>query len=566
MIALAENEERRAIMTSPVHLLLSAALLTALWTSSGSGQVSNGSDGAFSPSGNVTLDLSSRPDGTFNFTTITVPVGVTVRFTRNLVTNPPAILLATGNVVINGTIEVSASNTASGPGGGDGGTAGLAFTSGGPGAGLSPGMGGLVGAPNPGHAGGGGGMATAGLEAIRHSAAPPAAGGSAVVFPDPLKGVSGGGGGGGWNLFGVNLDGGFGGGGGGGLRIVTLGTITVAGSIVANGSGAGRGYANAFGHGGPGGGGSGGAIDLQGADIILSSTGLLRAKGGPGGGLSTIPVYSPVYSSEANGGLGYVRFVSNALHLSGTIDAFPVVGATSALPLNPFLCYKILPTEGSPDFLPPPATTFADQFVTRTLDITKPLSLCNPANLNGQGFADPRVHLKGYKTTLARTDPPQARIAGHENLQVVNQFGSIVVDTLKLERLLEPTAKSLTAPVEPLEWDSHLVDHFTCYTVRMNREAGKFPRGLQASVVDQFAQRKLYDMKKPTRLCTPAAEDGQALKDAGRHLMCYQVRPARKEPRHNPVLGIFLNNHIGPEQVDTVKDEELCVPSLKILP
>jgi hypothetical protein len=91
-------------------------------------------------------------------------------------------------------------------------------------------------------------------------------------------------------------------------------------------------------------------------------------------------------------------------------------------------------------------------------------------------------------------------------------------------------------------------------------------KGLQASVVDQFAQPKLYDIKKPTRLCTPAAEDGQARKDAGRHLMCYQVRPARKEPRHSPVLGIFLNNHIGPEQVDTVKDEELCVPSLKILP
>ncbi|MBI3247750.1 MAG: hypothetical protein HYZ50_14700 [Deltaproteobacteria bacterium] len=553
-------------MTPQVHFLVSITLLAAVWTAPSYSQVSNGSDGAFSPSGNVTLDLSSRPDGTFHFTTITVPAGVTVRFTRNLVTNPSAILLATGNVAINGTIDVSAPATASGPGGGDGGAAGLAFTSGGPGFGLSPGAGGSVGTPNPGHAGGGGGMATAGLEAIRHSAAPPAAGGAAVVFPDPLKGGSGGGGGGGWYLFSNNLDGGFGGGGGGGLRIVTPGTITIAGSLVANGAGGGTSFANAFGFGGPGGGGSGGAIDLQGADITLPSSGLLRAKGGPGGGIGTLPIFSPVFSSEANGGLGYVRFVGNALHLTGHIEAFPVVGATAALPINPFLCYKILPTEGAPEFLPPPATTFADQFVTRSLDLTKPLSLCNPANMNGQGFADPRVHLKGYKTALARTDPPQARIAGQQNIQVVNQFGTIMVDILKLERMLEPTAKSLTAPVEPLEWDSHLVDHFTCYTARMNREAEKFPRGLQASVVDQFAQPKLYDVKKPTRLCTPAAEDGQAIKDAGRHLMCYQVRPARKEPRHISVPGIFLNNHIGPEQVDTVKEEELCVPSLKILP
>jgi hypothetical protein len=31
------------------------------------------------------------------------------------------------------------------------------------------------------------------------------------------------------------------------------------------------------------------------------------------------------------------------------------------------------------------------------------------------------------------------------------------------------------------------------------------------------------------------------------------------------VLGIHVNNQFGPEQLDTVREEELCVPSEKIV-
>jgi hypothetical protein len=32
------------------------------------------------------------------------------------------------------------------------------------------------------------------------------------------------------------------------------------------------------------------------------------------------------------------------------------------------------------------------------------------------------------------------------------------------------------------------------------------------------------------------------------------------------VLGIHVNNQFGLEQLDTIKEEELCVPSKKLLP
>lgn len=47
--------------------------------------------------------------------------------------------------------------------------------------------------------------------------------------------------------------------------------------------------------------------------------------------------------------------------------------------------------------------------------------------------------------------------------------------------------------------------------------------------------------------------------------MCYQAKPATGQPKHVKLLGIHVNNQFGPEQLDTVKEEEFCVPSEKII-
>src|SRR5579863_7957993 len=64
---------------------------------------SDGSYGALNITSNTTVAMPSN--GVFNCTTITIAQGATLTFTPNAL-NTPVYLLATGNVVITGTIDV----------------------------------------------------------------------------------------------------------------------------------------------------------------------------------------------------------------------------------------------------------------------------------------------------------------------------------------------------------------------------------------------------------------------------------------------------------------------------
>ena len=230
---------------------------------------STGADGAFNPTTNTTLALPAN--GVLNFTTVTIPAGVTVRFTRNAA-NTPVMLLASGNVIIAGTIDVSASsggNAAAGtflgsnggvggPGGFDGGNGanGIASTVGG--TGLGPGGGG---------AGTGGGFATSGA-VVTPTGTPGAPYGNAELLPL----IGGSGGGGGSASLGSSSAGG--GGGGGAILIASSATITLTGTVAARGGNGGGGNS-------PGGGGSGGAIRVIAASIT-GANGTLDVRGGTG--------------------------------------------------------------------------------------------------------------------------------------------------------------------------------------------------------------------------------------------------------------------------------------------
>jgi hypothetical protein len=397
----------------------------------------------------------------------------------------------------------------------------------------------------------------------------------AIPFPSPLSGGSGGGGGGGWNLFGVDLSGGEAGGAGGGLRISTPAGITINGAILANGTSGRTGFANIFGFGGPGGGGSGGVIDLDGGVVTLASTGLLQAKGGPGGGISTLPIFSPVFSSGAKGGLGYARIVGADVILNGHIDGFLIVGAGPSLPISHFLCYKTRTSKDGPELVPPAGgVTLTDEFETGTVtDVRKTVTLCAPADKNDEGLADGVTHLKGYQIKALRTTPPASKHVPRTNVKVVNQFGTVVLDTTKPDRLLVPAAKDLTDPVAPLDPDGHDVDHFRCYGVKMGKDQSFVPIP-SVSLVDQFnahvigtlGRPKLFDLKKPARLCAPVDKNGEGIKDPGRSLLCYPAARARKEPRHEPVVDLHVADQFGTDQLSVTAEESLCVPSVILGP
>ena len=298
---------------------------------------------------------------------------------------------------------------------------------------------------------------------------------------------------------------------------------------------------------------------------------------------------------------------TNAAYTIGSPSTDTVTITDPGTPLGPFMCYQTKATkgnlcsEGSPnpgascddeddcggtpevtDFCVPnkfpkglqaTLTDRTDLAASSLLvDVKKPVALCNPATAGAEVNLDGDTHLEAYQTKLTRTEPSQVKPVA-KNLSITNQLhpgGELVVDTVRpdLYQLLVPTAKSEAGPVPAPDSAQHNVDHYNCHAVKMSEEAGRFPRGLQMQVVDQFNQPTLYDIKKPTRLCAPVDKNGE---DPGAemhtdHLMCYQAKAARGQAKHQKVLELFVNNQFGASQVDTLKEYELCLPSTKTLP
>ena len=233
-----------------------ATLLPAQTFTSGS----TGADGAYSPtvSGDfdpAALGINASGDNVFNFTTINIPYNVTIRLRASKVRNAPVVWLATGNVNIAGTLDLSgeaghyldpssayiASRTPAEPGaggyyGGLGAKGGVA-----PEAGAGPGGGpaGIVSSSGYSCYGGSGASFRAGPSSPTYawvSGTGQAYGGSLAV---PLFGGSGGGGGWATSSSTSNLGGG-GGAGGGAIRIVSSTQVNISGVIDVRGGNGGN--------------------------------------------------------------------------------------------------------------------------------------------------------------------------------------------------------------------------------------------------------------------------------------------------------------------------------------
>lgn len=201
---------------------------------------STGADGPFNPPTSVppgttisgsTVTVPLPPSGVFNFQTVTVGSGITVKFAKNT-TNTPVTILTTGDITIAGTINLNGSDgqprqqsaTAisvggeGGPGGYRGGNGSkLDFT--------------VLAAAGQGPGGGAGAPAT--LNANGSVGTYGTAGGFQGL---PLVGGSGGGGGATSTASGVPTFSGGGGGGGGGAVVLASSTrIIVTGAVTADG-------------------------------------------------------------------------------------------------------------------------------------------------------------------------------------------------------------------------------------------------------------------------------------------------------------------------------------------
>lgn len=221
---------------------------------------STGANGAFAPIANQTIQLPES--GVFNYTTVNIPRGVTIKFLRNS-KNTPVTILASGNVTIAGTIDISGGDGTKsiygagassgvgvgGPGGFDGGRGGFSFApffaavaGDGPGGGAAP----------TNNYGGGGGFAAVGGGGNGF-------GGSRYGTRTLVQLIGGSGGGGGHGLDGNS---GWGGGGGAGAILIASSSTITFGDQQGGGSIIARGGSSSTSNGYYGGGGAGGAIRI----------------------------------------------------------------------------------------------------------------------------------------------------------------------------------------------------------------------------------------------------------------------------------------------------------------
>lgn len=325
---------------------------------------STGADGNFSPTTDVALQVP--PSGIFNFTDVNIPSGVTVTFVKNA-TNSPVVMLATGNVVVTGAIDISGKSAvdtkytqisypeagAGGPGGFSGGRGGDAMGHGGQGFGPGGGRGGsTAGNHCNGHPEGGGGagyfangeanycIRYFGANLVRHGTAGPSYGSNTML---PLLGGSGGGGGAG-AASASGAPGGGGGGGGGALLIAATKGVAVTGNLLANGgNGAGTvGCSWAPNQdSGSGGGGSGGFIRILtpsysggGKISVAAGAGGCPSSGYYGGGGGSVGRYS--VETLIGGTLSFAGLPTvNITKVAGVaVPAIPTGASDVSLPLS----------------------------------------------------------------------------------------------------------------------------------------------------------------------------------------------------------------------------------------
>ncbi len=240
--------------------LMPSTVIRAPGTSTSSGMI------GFS----VQLQSSGPELGIFTFSTIQVRSGGTLIG----VGGRALVLLATGDVIIDGLFDAGARGTVGGPGGFAGG--GHRAAGGGPSAGNRGDIQGffsdlMSGGGGGGHGGSGG---SGGNESSCCATANGGAGGGVTPDSDAALLIGGSGGGGGAD----GTNGGVGGGGGGAIQISSLTTIHVTSSGVVRAPGAGGGHGDQAG----GGGGAGGTIFLEALTIGIDN--VVAVNGGGGGG------------------------------------------------------------------------------------------------------------------------------------------------------------------------------------------------------------------------------------------------------------------------------------------
>lgn len=233
----------------------------------------------------------------------------------------------------------------------------------------------------------------------------------------------------------------------------------------------------------------------------------------------------------------------------------PTTSLGQTPPGDRYLCYKAALAKGEDKFSAV-EKTLEDQFGSLVAKVKGFRSLCNPV----APAQRPTVHQVGYKTTLAKTVPPQPKFAKSDHT-AFDQFGSHPLTVVSPVELRAPSAK-VPGAGGTTTVDTSGVDHFECYKAVPQKGAPKFV-ATPVSITDQFGTVDLT-LVKLTKLCAPvnkAGEDPTAPQHPG-HLVCYRAKLPKGVKF--PATTVSINNsNFGPAVLVAKAIVELCVPAFK---
>ena len=191
-----------------------------------------------------------------------------------------------------------------------------------------------------------------------------------------------------------------------------------------------------------------------------------------------------------------------------------------------------------------PGVSLVDAVGASTVTVKRAKRICAPADVNGRDPAAPLdpEHLTYY--TLRQTSPFAAAKA-----TVTTELGAVDVKLAKVDRLLVPTAKSLSTTPAPLV---PTIDHYKCYRLSTAKS-----RTSGLAVTDQFGSITV-DVKRPLHLCLATAKNGEPIPVPGASLLCYLIRGTRPEA---PPPVIYTHNQFGPDQHGFFGPRDLCIPA-----
>ena len=155
-----------------------------------------------------------------------------------------------------------------------------------------------------------------------------------------------------------------------------------------------------------------------------------------------------------------------------------------------------------------------DDLEDRNTLVESVASLCNPADKNGEGIADPTAHLACYKIKDVKGQPKFVA----RDVVTSDQFGNLSLRVSGAATLCVPSEKDGVSSLHP-------VDHFKCYRAKVTKRTPSFEKRTVA-VTDQFETKNVVILK-PLALCAAVSKNGEAVRRPSDRLVCYETKDVK---------------------------------------